>query len=415
MADGTPGLLDGYRRLIEISRDLASTLELDPLLRRITDAASTITGAGAASIILYDEAAGKLYFQVASNIASAKLRGLDIPLEGSIAGWIVQHREPVRLAHPGEDPRFYNTVAAKTRYPTQSLIGVPLITREKVVGVLEVINKKSGEFNRADQDLLGVLGAQAAVAIENTRLFQQFDLISEFVHELRTPLASLATSSYLLKRPELSLDQTQRILDGIHDESLRLSTLATSFLDLARLESGRVQYQNTRFDLRGLFEDCCDLMQPRAEELQIRIEIPAPAGRLTIYADHGRLKQVLINLVSNGIKYNRKGGSLSLAGERRGREIIIRVSDTGVGIPASALPHIFEKFYRVRATEGEMGTGLGLAIVRQIVISHGGRIEVQSKLRKGTDFIIHLPQEPASRSGTRHRATTTRSRRQEPS
>lgn len=386
-------LLDRYRRLIEISRDLASTLDLDPLLHRIIGAAADITEAGAASIILYDETAGRLYFQVATNISAPELRGLGIPMEGSIAGWIVQHRQAVRISQAPQDDRYYSIVAAKTGYPTETLIGVPLVTRGKVVGVLEVINKKHGEFTATDEDLLTVLGAQAAIAIENTRLFQQFDLISEFVHELRTPLASLATSSYLLLRPEISADQGQRILGGIHDESLRLSTLATTFLDLARLESGRVQYNKTDFDLRRLFEDCCDLMQARASEQQVEIHLLSPDGRLTIHADHDRLKQVLINLMSNGIKYNRKGGTLSLTGERLDGGLIIRVSDTGVGIPAASIPHLFDKFYRVRATESVMGTGLGLSIVRQIVVSHGGRIEVTSKLRKGTTFTIRLPQE----------------------
>jgi len=395
MADepSTIALLERYRLLMEIARDLASTLDLDPLLHRIIHAATEITEADAASILLYDETSRHLYFQVATNITAPALRGLLIPVEGSIAGWVVQHRQPVRIAHAAQDPRFYSTVAAKTGYPTETLIGVPLIARDKVVGVLEVINKQQGEFTQTDEDLLTVLAAQAAIAIENTRLFLQFDLISEFVHELRTPLAALATSSYLLLRPEISSEQSHRILTGIHEESLRLNTLASTFLDLARLESGRVRYTKSSFDLRRLFEDCRDVMQGKADERGIQFIILSPEGSLPIHADRDKLKQVLINLISNGIKYNRLNGTLSLEGERGDDEVIIRVSDTGVGILASAVPRLFAKFYRVRATEKISGTGLGLSIVRQIVLSHGGRIEVASKLRRGTTFIIHLPQE----------------------
>lgn len=388
----TFALLESYRLLMEIARELASTLELDPLLSRIIHAATEITEADAASILLYDETARQLYFQVATNIKAPALRGLVIPVEGSIAGWIVKNRQPVRIAQARQDPRFYSTVAAKTGYPTDSLIGVPLIARNKVVGVLEVINKQRGEFTQTDEDLLTVLAAQAAIAIANARLFQQFDLIQEFVHELRTPLASLATSSYLLLRPEISREQSQRILNGIHDESLRLNALATTFLDLARLESGRVSYTKSEFDLRRLYEDCRDVMQGKADEQGIQFVIVSPEGSLPVHADRDKIKQVLINLISNGIKYNRPNGTLSLEGEQADGEVIIRVSDTGVGILASAIPRLFAKFYRLKATERITGTGLGLSIVRQIVLSHGGRIEVDSKLRRGTTFIIHLPQ-----------------------
>jgi signal transduction histidine kinase len=394
MLDGPSALalLESYRLLMEIARDLASTLELDPLLNRIIHAATEITGAAAASILLYDETAHQLYFQVATNIKAPALRGLVIPVEGSIAGWVVKNRQPVRIAEAKGDSRFYSTVAAKTGYPTESLIGVPLIARNKVVGALEVINKLRGEFTQTDEDLLTVLAAQAAIAIENARLFMQFDLIQEFVHELRTPLASLATSSYLLLRPEISAEQSHRILTGIHDESLRLNALASTFLDLARLESGRVRYTKSDFDLRKLYEDCRDVMQGKADEQGIQFNILSPEGSLAVHADRDKIKQVLINLISNGIKYNRPKGTLTLEGEQADGEVIIRVSDTGVGILASAIPRLFAKFYRLKATEKITGTGLGLSIVRQIVLSHGGRIEVASKLRQGTTFIIHLPQ-----------------------
>ena len=116
----SPTLLDRYRRVMEIARDLASTLDLNPLLRRIVDAATEITEAAAASILLYDETARQLYFQVATNIPAPALRGLAVPMEGSIAGWIVQHRQPVRLSQAPQDPRYYSTVATKTGYPNRN-------------------------------------------------------------------------------------------------------------------------------------------------------------------------------------------------------------------------------------------------------------------------------------------------------
>ncbi|MBI5297574.1 MAG: GAF domain-containing protein [Chloroflexi bacterium] len=391
MAEIKTERLDGYRRLIDIARDLASTLDLDILLSRIVHAAAEVSGAEAASILLYDDAARRLYFQVATNIDEPTRRGLVVPLDKSIAGWIVTIRKSVRVTNVHEDPRFYSDIEQSTGFTTESMLGVPLITKNKIVGVLEALNKYGGKFTDADESLLLVLGAQAAVAIENARLFQQSDLISEFVHELRTPLASLSTATYLLLRPEMSQDQRDQIVNSIHNETLRLNALASSFLDLARLESGRVQFRKSSFSLADLLYECKDVMSSKADEEHIQVRVESPEGLPILEADRDKIKQVLLNLLSNAIKYNRPNGSVMLRAEAVDNEICITVQDTGMGIPEQALPHLFEKFYRVREHENKAsGTGLGLSICKQIVHGHGGRIEVKSKPGIGTMFTIHL-------------------------
>lgn len=391
MAEIKTERLDGYRRLIDIARDLASTLDLDILLSRIVHAAAEVSGAEAASILLYDDAARRLYFQVATNIDEPTRRGLVVPLDKSIAGWIVTNRKSVRVTNVHEDPRFYSDIEQSTGFTTESMLGVPLITKNKIVGVLEALNKYGGKFTDADESLLLVLGAQAAVAIENARLFQQSDLISEFVHELRTPLASLSTATYLLLRPEMSQEQRDQIVNSIHNETLRLNALASSFLDLARLESGRVQFRKSSFSLADLLYECKDVMSSKADEEHIQVRVESPEGLPILEADRDKIKQVLLNLLSNAIKYNRPNGSVILRAEAVDNEICITVQDTGMGIPEQALPHLFEKFYRVREHENKAsGTGLGLSICKQIVHGHGGRIEVKSKPGIGTMFTIHL-------------------------
>ncbi|MEW5938283.1 MAG: ATP-binding protein [Chloroflexota bacterium] len=395
MAEIETQRLDSYRRLIDIARDLASTLDLDALLRRIVYAASEVANAEAGSILLYDGTARMLYFQVATNIDEPTMRGLVVPLEGSIAGWIVTNRRSVRINNPHEDPRFFPEVEESTGYPTKSMLGVPLITKEKVVGVLEVLNKHEGDFTDQDESLLLVLGAQAAVAIENARLFQQSDLISEFVHEIRTPLASLNTATYLLLRPEISREQREQIVNNIHNETLRLNTMASAFLDLARLESGRVQFRKTRFALGELVHECVDIMQGKAEEDSIHIQAEEVENLPLVEADRDKIKQVILNLLSNAVKYNRPNGSVVLRGDSNEQEISLAVQDAGIGIPEDALSHLFEKFYRVREHEGKaIGTGLGLSICKQIIQGHNGALEVKSKLGVGTVFIMRLPRIP---------------------
>ena len=392
MAEIKTERLDSYRRLIDISRDLASTLDLDILLSRIVHAAAEISGSEAASILLYDDASRQLYFQVSTNMDESTRRGITVPLDGSIAGWIVTNRKPVRITNVHEDERFYSNVEAVTGLSTQSLLGIPLITKNKIVGVLEALNKHKGKFSEIDESLLLVLGAQAAVAIDNTRLFQQSDLISEFVHELRTPLSSLSTATYLLLRPEMSQEQRDQIIQNIHNETMRLNALASSFLDLARLESGRVQYRKTVFSLADLMYECKDIMSTKAIEDNIHLRVESPEGLPIIDADRDKIKQVFLNLLSNAIKYNRPNGSVLLRAEVLDNEVMVVLQDTGIGIPDEALPHLFQKFYRVREHETRAsGTGLGLSICKQIVQGHGGRIEVKSKMGIGTVFMIYLP------------------------
>ncbi len=389
MTESSEKRLEGYRRLIEISRDLASTLELDPLLTRIVEAARDITDAQAASILLYDQAGRQLYFQVATNM-DPMMRGLAVPMD-SIAGWIVSNRKSVRTGSVEQDKRHFKNVSETLSFETRSLLGIPLITKDKVIGVLEALNKTS-DFTETDEDMLTVLGAQAAVAIENTRLFQQSDLIAEFVHELRTPLSSLSTATYLLTRPEISREQADQIIKNIHGETLRLNTLASTFLDLSRLESGRVQYQKSSFPFVPLVEDCKSILQAKADENKLTVEITLPADFPAVVADRDKIKQVLLNLISNAIKYNRPNGKVTVSGGRNEREWYFSVTDTGLGIPEDSIPNLFTKFYRVRGTENyAIGTGLGLSICKQIVQGHGGRIEIRSKFGEGTTFTVAIP------------------------
>jgi signal transduction histidine kinase len=313
-------------------------------------------------------------------------------VEGSIAGWIFTNREPLIVGDVHKDPRYYGHVEKTTQFLTHSILGVPLITKEKVVGVLEAINHKDGQFTAANQEMLMTLGAQAAVAIENARLFQQSDLVAEFVHELRTPLASINAAAHLLMRPEISEEQRNQMSDIINNETLRLSEMATSFLDFARLESGRTTFKIDEMNLEELLDECSRVMKVRMAEKNLTLDLHLAEDLPKIEGDRDKLKQVFINLLSNAHKYNRPNGSIIVSAEVKGDEVLISVEDTGIGISENDIPNLFEKFYRVPGSDKiSTGSGLGLSISKRIVEAHGGRIIVSSKLGQGTIFAVHLP------------------------
>jgi signal transduction histidine kinase len=385
-------LLDRYRRLAEISRNLASTVDLNILLNRITEAAAHVCASEAASILLYDEKEGQLYFESATNLEEPLMRGLIVPVEGSIAGWIVTNKQPIIIHDTQNDPRHFAQIGKATNVTTTSLLGVPLIAKDKVIGALEAINKRQGQFSQYDQEILMDLGAQAAVAIENARLFQQSDLIAEMVHELRTPLASLRTASHILLHKDINREQLDNVVGIIDTETTRLIDMTTSFLDLARLESGRIPYNSDLFDPNQLLVECVDLMQDKCNEKNLRLNLYVPKDLPSIKGDQDKIKQVVLNLISNAINYNKPSGTITVSGQSSNKELILAVNDTGQGIRPAEIDHLFDKFYRSQTTEKSVqGTGLGLAISKKIVEAHGGHIEVQSELGVGTTFFVHLP------------------------
>jgi signal transduction histidine kinase len=230
------------------------------------------------------------------------------------------------------------------------------------------------------------------VAIENARLFQQSDLIAEMVHELRTPLASLRTASHLLLRKDVSEEQLQKVVEIIDNETTRLIDMTTSFLDLARLESGRIPFNSEFFEPGALLQECVGLMQNKAAEKNLRLNLYVPNELPTFKGDQDKIKQVVLNLISNAVNYNKPSGTITVTGNSYPDELVISVGDTGPGIRRTDIAYLFDKFYRSQATENSVqGTGLGLAICKKIVEAHNGRIEVQSEVGIGTTFSVHLP------------------------
>ncbi|MCJ7701713.1 MAG: ATP-binding protein [Anaerolineales bacterium] len=383
-------LLERYQRLIEISRGLASTFDLALLLDRIVHAAADLSNASEASILLYDDNKNELVFQAATN--DPVVRGLSVPVGSSIAGWIITNREPIIIGDVSHDDRYFKNIEDTVNIPTYSLLGVPLITKDKVVGALEAINKNEGDFTEEDQEILMALGAQAAVAIENTRLFQQSDLISEFVHELRTPLSSITTAAQLLLYPQLSEEKHVKMAKVIQTETIRLSEMANSFLNLAKLESGRTHFNLQKIEIQHLLDECDDLMGANVAKEGLHFHKVFNQELPCIQGDYDKIKQAIINLISNAIKYNHPGGDIYLKAYRQDTKLVIEVADTGIGIPPEYQVRLFEKFYRVPGSENiASGTGLGLTVVKRIIEGHNGSIKVNSAQGVGTTFTIVLP------------------------
>lgn len=388
-----PLLLQRYERLLEITRTLSSTLDLPFLLRNIIQAAVELTDTEVASIMLFDSIAGQLRFEATTNEDSSKMERIMIPLEGSVAGSIFTSGKPLLIADATRDPRHFRKVDDQITFITRSILGVPLISKQKPIGVLQALNKKDNvPFTQDDVDTLEALAAQAAITIVNARLFQQSDSIAELVHELRQPLNALNAAAGVLTRPNLPPDIHNEFVRTLQNETGRLNTMTTEFLDLAKLESGRMRFVHEPFSLVELANECVKVVTSQANDRKVSLYLAVPDHFPKVNGDRGKVKQVLLNLLTNAIKYNREGGDVYITGDARGEAVKVGVTDTGRGIPPESLPRMFEKFYRVPDAEGmTQGTGLGLAITKRIVEAHGGEMTVESTVNTGTTFSFTLP------------------------
>jgi signal transduction histidine kinase len=389
-----PLLLKRMERLMDISRILVSTLDLPKLLQQIVLAAIELTDTEAASIMLFDPQSGELRFEATTSPGDSGLQGIVVPVEGSIAGWIVTHSEPLVVPDTTKDARWSHKVDKKTAFITRSILGVPLLTRDKTLGALEALNKRNGTFTEEDVTVLQFLAAQASVSIVNVRLFQQSDLISEMVHELRSPLTSLTAASQLLLRPDLPADKRDLITRTIQSETGRLAQMTTDFLDMARLDSGRMRFTIEAFSLPELIRECVAVIQTQATARGLRVDLQVSPNLPNPESDRGKIKQVILNLLTNAVKYNRDNGAITIVAALSpdGATCAVSVTDTGKGIPPEAMPRMFEKFYRVPDTENTVvGTGLGLPIAKKMVEVLGGEMGVRSTQGVGTTFHFSLP------------------------
>lgn len=248
--------------------------------------------------------------------------------------------------------------------------------------------------------------AELARANERLRELNAFkdNLLAVASHDLRSPLGTIQSIGEMILDDPQTPAGLARPVQTIIRSAQQLGRLVTDILDISSLEAGKVRLDRAPLELGFVVRQAIEGLRYGAEAKRITLRFEAAPDELPVLADWQKLSQVLSNLVGNAIKFTPAGGAIGISVCRLGGEMCLRVSDTGMGIPAEALPRIFEKFQRAHAggTNNERGSGLGLAIVRELVELHGGRVEAASEVRRGSVFSVYLPaiaaQESAGKS-----------------
>ena len=250
-----------------------------------------------------------------------------------------------------------------------------------------------------DQSPRGAIGVFSDITrLERLERVRQ-EFLSNVSHELRTPLTSIIAFAETLQESALDdPENSSRFLSIIHKNATRMHNLIDDILELSAIEAGNVAVEIRSVRLHSLVAEIISALAASASARAVTVHNEVDVNAI-VRADARRLEQMLTNLISNAIKFNRAGGSVTIRHESEGTRDRIKVTDTGEGIPSEHLPRIFERFYRVdRARSYEMGgTGLGLAIVKHLARAHSGEVSVYSKLDEGTTFTIELPAEESFR------------------
>lgn len=295
--------------------------------------------------------------------------------------------EGKRLSELTRHPLIVNAFRSTLENNKPTQIKIETLSNEKRFFDLRVEPLKSNESK----------GGAIGVFFDITRLERLEKVRQEFLsnvsHELRTPLAAIL--AYVETLEDGAIDDPEnnyRFLNVIRKNSERMQTLVEDILELSLIEAGNIHIESQGVHLKPIIEDVIESLKQRAEQNHIKI-VNRVDENIFVYADPKRLEQMLTNLIDNGIKFNREGGSVTITHESNETRDCIRIKDTGDGIPPEHLPRIFERFYRVdRARSRDLGgTGLGLAIVKHLARAHDGEATVQSTYGVGSTFAIEFP------------------------
>jgi len=404
----------GLRKMLTVTTQLNAALlspdpQLEILLPAIMDAAAELTDCESAAVLLWDNDWQELYF-AATNSASPtahEVLGMPVPLT-SIAGTIFRERKPLAVDNVDQDPRHYKNVDQQSGFHTASLMGVPMLSRDRVIGVLEVVNKRKLPFTPRDEQALMLLGQEAAVAIEVARLLVQLksaneelsqveklkdSFISIASHELRTPLGSILGYATFIKDDATSADIAE-YADAVMRNAMHLRSILDSMATLRYLTPVGKDVKPERVPLSSLLRD----LQAEAVSMPSGVERNITFAPVPLYVavliDRERLGLAVANVMQNAIRFTAVDGTIAVSVQQRPGEVWVVLEDNGIGIAQEHLEHIFDEFFQV---EDHMvrkygGLGIGLSVARMLIKANHGRIWAESDgLGLGARFIIALP------------------------
>ena len=427
---------DPFSILLAAGTALCRTLHLRELLAAMMEQVCEVLDAEACSVMLVDEATRTLRWEVALGEGAGKLEPLSVPIGEGISGGVAATGVPVRIEDAQHDPRWIGRrYDAETGFTTRSILCVPITAHNRIIGVIQVLNRRGGPFTDDDQRLLEALASMGAVAIENARLYENLedkvqertaalsrtlaelretqaqlvqsekmaalgDLVAGVAHEINTPLGAVASNTDLVGRAlarareslgeaadtakaRTFLDKATSVVTISRDACRRIDEIVRTLRNFARLDESERKSAD-------LHEGLDSTLTLAAHLLKTRITVQREYGELPhVLCYPNQLNQVFLNLIVNAAQAIEGEGTITIRTRQADGSVVVEIRDTGCGIPPENLTKIFDPGFTTKGVG--VGTGLGLAICYRIVANHQGRIEVESTVGAGTTFRITLP------------------------
>ena len=405
------------KALGEVGQAVSSTLDLETVLSTIVSRANQLAGMDGGAIYEYDEAREEFHLRATDGLADElveALRATPIRKGQGAVGQLAVTREPVQIRDIADEGIYRSFVREiLMRLGNRSLLAVPLLRENHLIGALSVNRNTPGEFAPEIVELLKTFATQSALAIQNARLFREIEAKSrelevasrhksEFLanmsHELRTPLNAIIGYSEMVQEEAEDVGAKGLVPDlkKINAAGKHLLELINSVLDLSKIEAGKMELYLEVFSVPDMVRDIAAVIQPLAEKRSNRLEVRCDEGAGIMRADLTKVRQALFNLLSNACKFTERGTvSLTISRESTGAGewLAFEIKDTGIGITPEQMTRLFQEFSQADAevTRRYGGTGLGLALSRRLCRMMGGDISAESAAGRGSIFTIRLP------------------------
>jgi len=392
----------------EISKKVASTLDVNELSRLLVDATSAEYEDSQVILMLFDEGKKELFLQQQAGPYTQHVpKDFRLPLEQGLVGKAISSRE-VATVRDIEDQTEFKSLIPKG----QAEIAVPIKKGDNLLGVLHLANEKNNAFDENDAAMMKTLADQIAMAFENARLYEsekknvemaeaasraKSEFLANMSHEIRTPMNSIIGFSDLLLQENLP-DELADFVRTIKMNGEELLHIINQILDLAKVETGRMEMEIIEFDLDELVQNVTQLQRPRVLDKGLKFDlVMQPQNLPFIESDRTKIRQIMVNLLGNAIKFTEEGSvtlEVSVEAEKsKEGQLTVCVRDTGVGIPEEKFAAIFESFTQADAsiTRRFGGTGLGLTLCKQMAELLDGRIWFESEVGEGSSFYFSVP------------------------
>ena len=425
--------LERLKALREIDQAIASTFDVRMSLDILLSRAKTLLAVDAATVLLLNPVRLTLEYAAGIGFRTNAVQNASVKLGKDYAGKVAQEQRIIQIPSLADKPDDFLLTNFLKEEQLVSYHGAPLIVKGKVLGVLEVFNRSFIERDQDWLDFFRTLAGQAAIAIDNAQLFENLqrsnidlehrvaertaelnqtnaeleranrakdEFLASMSHELRTPLNGILglSESLLEQRRDPLSDHQQKLLQIIESSGRHLLELINDILDLSKIEAGRFDCYPQSTRLNDICQSSLSFVKSQASKKSITLIYKNEAAVPTIFADPRRLKQILVNLLINAVKFTPDHGQVTLEVRSDPDQEIVQFSviDTGIGIAPDDLVRLFTPFVQVdsRLNRQHEGTGLGLALVQRLTDLHGGSVQVESEVGKGSRFTINLHYKP---------------------